>query len=204
MKIQRLIVTSALALAIAFLSATSASAQFGVGAGLNFNNLDDIDAGSSSATLDQSTGYHFGVSLSLGSGPLTIRPGVFYHRIGSYDFAGGEELDLSAVEVPIDLRLTVVPMPLADIFVLAAPVVTFPQSGDFDEAVRDVSLSADIGAGVDIGLPGAGISLVPELRYSLGVTDYLSEDFQVGSVNVSPVDDERRVSKLMLRLNVMF
>lgn len=204
MRFQRNIVTFAIALAITIFSATSASAQLGIGAGLNFNDLDDIDAGSSSATLDQSTGYHFGVSLSLGSGPLTVRPGVFYHRIGSYDFAGGEELDLSAVEVPIDLRLTVVPMPLADIFVLAGPVVTFPQSGDFDEAVRDVSLSADIGAGVDIALPGAGISLVPELRYSLGMTDYLSEDFQVGGVNVSPVDDERRVSKLMLRLNVMF
>lgn len=204
MQLKRIMHTIAIVLAATLATGTSASAQLGIGAGLNFNNLDDIDAGSSSATLDQSTGYHFGVSMSLGSGPLTLRPGVFYHRIGSYDFTGGEELDLSAVEVPIDVRLTVVPLPLADVYILAGPVATFPRSGDFDEAVRDVSLTADVGAGVEIGVPGAGISLVPELRYSLGVTDYLSEDFQVGSVNVSPVDDERRVSKLMLRLNVMF
>jgi len=38
-------------------------AQIGVGAGLNFNDLDDIEAGSVDATFDNATGYHFGVFL---------------------------------------------------------------------------------------------------------------------------------------------
>lgn len=204
MKPHRIVVASAVALAVACLPAAPLHAQFGIGAGFNFNDLDDIDAGSSRATVEGSTGYHFGVTMNLGSGPLSVRPGVFYHRIGSYDFPGGELLELSAVEVPIDVRLTVVPMGVASIYLLAGPVITFPRSGDFDQAVKDVSLSADIGAGIGVGVPGMGITLMPELRYSLGVTDYLNDDFQVGGVNVSPIDDERRVSKLMLRLNVMF
>jgi hypothetical protein len=188
-------------LALAVL-ALPAQAQLGVAAGLNYNRLDDIE-GSVDATFDNSTGFHFGAFVNLGSGTLAVRPGVFYHRIGTYDLPGEDELTLSAVEVPLDVRLTIAPSGILDAYVLAAPVVTFPRCKEFDEAVEDWQLTADIGVGLDLAVPGLGINLMPELRYSFGVTEYLSDEFEVGSITVMPDDSERRVSKLMLRLNVM-
>jgi hypothetical protein len=204
MNIRRLLFGSTVAAAALLFGALSAQAQLGIGAGLNFSDFEDIDSSSGSATLDASRGYHVGLFVNLGSGALSLRPGVYYHRLGTYDFPSGEELDLSAIEVPIDVRLTLMPTGPARLFVLAGPVLTFPQSGDAESAVEDVSLSADIGAGLDLRLPALPFSLMPELRYSLGVTNYFSEQIQVGSVTVTPDDGERRIGKLMLRLNVMF
>lgn len=204
MNLRRFLLGSTVAVAATLVSALPAHAQFGIGAGLNFSDFEDIDSSSGNATLDASTGYHFGVFVNLGSGALSLRPGVYYHRLGTYDFPSGDELDLAAIEVPVDVRLTLVPQGPVRPFVIAGPVLTFPQSGDFDSAVEDMSLSADIGAGLDLRLPALPFSLMPELRYSMGVTNYFSDQFEVGSVTVTPTDGERRIGKLMLRLNVMF
>jgi hypothetical protein len=191
------------ALALTLFAVQPADAQIGVAAGLNFNELDDIEAGSVDATFDNATGYHFGAFLNLGTGGLSLRPGVFYHRIGTYDFPGGDELELSAIEVPVDVRVTFgATSPLA-LYVLGGPVLTFPRDDDGVGAMRSTTLTADLGVGLSIGAPG-GPSLQPELRYSVGVTDYLEDEFTVGGATVTPADDTRRLSKLMLRLNVVF
>jgi hypothetical protein len=190
-------------LAVGF--AQPAHAQgLGVAAGLNFNQLNDITVGSGSATYDNSTGYHVGVVLELGGGPLSFRPGVFYHQLGRYDFPAGERIDLTAIEVPLDVRLSLATGGALRPYVLAAPVLTLPRSDDFEDAVKDMTLTADLGVGFEFGAPGAGLRLMPELRYSVGVTDYLSDDFQIGDVTVTPADSDRRFSRIMLRLNVMF
>lgn len=194
-----------LVLAFALASAQSAQAQLGVGAGLNFNNLGDIEATNTNATFENSTGYHIGVFYDLGAGPLSIRPGVFYHRVGTYELPNQENFDLNAIEVPVDLRFSVLPTPIVKPYLLAGPVLTFPQSEDeFEDGVEDMSLTADIGAGLEFSLPGFGLTLMPELRYSIGVTNYLQDDFEVGDIDIQPEDDDQRLSKVMLRLNVMF
>jgi len=186
---------------------TSQPAQaqgLGVAAGLNFNQLDDLEVGSGSATYDNATGYHVGLFLDLGGGPLAFRPGVFYHQLGRYDFPAGERIDLSAIEVPLDVRLSLGTGGVLRPYVLGAPVLTFPRTDAFEEAVKDMTLTADLGVGFELGAPGTGLRFMPELRYSIGVTDYLSEGFQIGDVTVTPADSDRRVSRIMLRLNVMF
>jgi len=176
----------------------------GIGAGLNFNQLNDIEVGSGSATYDNSTGYHLGVFLELGGGPLSFRPGVFYHQLGRYDFPAGERIDLTAIEVPLDVRLSLATGGALRPYVLAAPVLTLPRSDDFEDAVKDMTLTADLGVGMELGFGGSGLRFMPELRYSIGVTDYLSDSFQIGAVTVTPADSDRRFSRIMLRLNVMF
>jgi hypothetical protein len=189
------------ALAVGLAMAQPTAAQLGIGAGLNYNDLDDIDVGG--VSVDNSTGFHFGAFVNIGSGTLSLRPGVFYHRIGTYDLPSQDALELSAVEVPLDLRLTIAPSGILDAYLLAAPVVTFPRCKEFDQAVEDWQLTADVGVGLDIAVPGLGVSLQPELRYSMGVTNYFSDNFTIGGVTVMPDDSERRVSKFMLRLNVV-
>jgi hypothetical protein len=176
----------------------------GIGAGLNFNQLNDIEVGSGSATYDNSTGYHAGIFLELGGGPLSFRPGVFYHQLGRYEFPAGERIELTAIEVPLDVRLSLATGGALRPYVLAAPVLTLPRSDEFEDAVKDMTLTADLGVGMELGFGGSGLRFMPELRYSVGVTDYLSDSFQIGAVTVTPADSDRRFSRIMLRLNVMF
>ncbi len=191
-------------LALGFLSSSPATAQLGVAAGLNYSTLDDIEVGSAKAAFDNSTGFHFGAFVNLGRGALSLRPGVYYYRIGNYELPNQEELKLGAVEVPLDIRLTIAPHGILNAYLLGGPVVTFPRCKNFDQAVENWQLTADVGAGLDLRVPGLGLDLMPELRYALGVTNYLQDNFTVGGVTVMPDDSERRASRLMLRLNVMF
>lgn len=204
MKTARFTAPLAAALALMLLAAPPAESQLGIGGGLNFNQMDDIEVGDADATLDNATGFHFGAFVNLSSGAFSVRPGVFYHRMGTYDFPGGDELELSAIEVPIDLRLTFAPESPLAVYVLAGPVITFPRTPDFDDAARDMSLTGDVGVGFALGAPAGGFSIQPELRYSFGLTDYFEEEFTIGGAVIAPGDDSRRASKLMVRLNLVF
>lgn len=189
----------------ALVGTSPAQAQLGIGAGLNFNDFDDIETGSAEAVFEGSTGYHVGVFYDVGLGPLDFRPGVFYHRLGEFEFPDGEELELSAVEVPLDVRFQPVSIPALRPYLLGAPVLSFGRTGsDFSDAVEDLNLTADVGVGVELSLPGSGATLMPEFRYGIAVTDYLSESFQVGDTTIHPASGARRPSKVMLRLNVVF
>ena len=84
----------------------------GIAAGANFADRKEIDVGNARATFHNSTGYHVGIEFEVGSGALALRPGIFYQRLGTYDFPTGEKFDLSAVEVPVDIRLTVLRLPV--------------------------------------------------------------------------------------------
>lgn len=202
MDIKKTLLPAAAALALALTFAEPGHAQLGVGAGLNFNDLEDIELGDTDATFDDATGWHFGAFVNLGAGPISFRPGVFYHRIGTFDFPGGEELELTSVEVPLDVRLMFAPESPVAVYLLAAPVLTFPRTPDFDDAATDMTLTGDVGGGIALNL--GGLSVQPELRYSIGVTDYFEDEFTIGGATINPVDDDRRFSQLMLRLNVVF
>lgn len=199
-------VLSALAVCALLLAAGAgpARAQLGLGAGLNFNDLGDIESGSADATFGNSTGYHVGAFYRIGFGPLDLEPGVFYHRIGDYTL-GGTSFDLNAVEVPVDVQLGLFGVPAVGVYLLGAPVLTFPRAEEgFEDAVQDLSLSADIGFGLEISPPGSGLTLMPEFRYSTSVSSYMGDSFQVGGTTVTPSDDDRNLSKIMLRLNILF
>lgn len=184
---------------------TPAQAQLGIGGGLNFNDLDDIDVGSVEATFEGSTGYHIGAFYDMGLGPVNLRPGVFYYRIGRFDFPESEDLELSAVEVPLDVRFQPGVLPVLRPYLLGAPVLSFARTGSGNsDASEDMSLTADLGVGAEFSLPGMDATLMPELRYGIAVTDYLSDSFEVGDTTIHPASGARRPSKVTLRLNVVF
>lgn len=205
--VPRLFAACALVLALA---AAPAQAQLGVAAGLNFESTDDIQAsGSQEAAFDNSTGYHIGLVYDLGVGPLSVRPGVLYRRVGDIEFPSGTadavlSRSLSTIEVPVDVRLTVLPLPVVSPYLMAGPMVSFPLGEDeLGDLTEDVSLSANIGAGATISVPGLPLSLQPELRYEFGLTSYIGEDAQVGDVSFD-VQNEPKLSAFSVRLNVLF
>ncbi|MFB6274509.1 MAG: outer membrane beta-barrel protein [Salinibacter sp.] len=189
-------------------TAGAAQAQLGIAAGANFDSVSDIKStGNTQDVKRNSTGYHIGIVYDLGLGPVSVRPGLFYRKVGSYNFSSTPdvgEVDVTALEVPLDVRVTVLPLPLVSPYVVGGPNAFLPRSSDdnFDDDLKEVSFTFNIGVGADVSVPGVGVTLQPEFRYEFGASDYMSNDIEVGSVSFSPSD--RKLSAYALRLNVLF
>ena len=181
-----------------------AQAQLGVAAGLNFQSLDDFDTGNAEATYESSTGYHVGLFYDLAVGPLALRPGLFYRDIGGYA-VNDENFDINLIEVPLDVRFRLFALPFVKPYLLASPVLNFPQGDDaFGEGLEDFAVSGNVGLGVEFSLPGVGFRLMPEFRYAFGLQSYFSdEEFELGGFTFDPSDTPNE-SAYMLRLNVGF
>lgn len=201
-----------LALLLLGVAGGPAQAQLGVSAGANFDSVEDIKAeAGNGGTLENATGYHLGVVYDFGVGPLNFRPGVFYRKIGTFEFpelrSDGStiESDVSAIEVPVDVRLTFVALPVVSAYLLGGPNAVFPRSdGEFENELEDVSYTFNIGVGAGISVPGVDLTLQPELRYEFGATDYVSETFQLGDDGPTFEPTDRKISAFALRLNVLF
>lgn len=200
-----------LAVVSAFIvSPETASAQFGIAAGANFEKLGDLDATMADASFDRSTGYHVGLFFNLGAGSFAVQPGVFLRDFGDVtlvDDARSRSFSMTAIEVPVDLRwhpLSGVP---ASPFLMAGPVVGFATTTDesVEDALTQLTLSANVGVGVEIGLSNGGFALVPELRLARSLTRFFEEGetIDIGGVDFTPVDASRH-SAVMLRLGVRF
>lgn len=185
---------------------TSASyAQFGVGAGLNFDSVSDIDTNTNQNTsVENSTGYHVGIVYETGFGPVKLRPGVFYRELGTtYQFPQSPS-NVTAWEVPVDLRFTLMPTPLVSPYIVGGPKASFMQSDvqEFeDDGLEDVAYSFTVGLGAELTL-GSLPKLQPELRYDFGATDYIEDDFEIGDTEFEAEDPT--LSSFALRLNVIF
>ena len=196
-------------------TAVPAQAQLGVAGGLNFESADDIKAsGNTRANLENSTGYHLGLVYELGLGPLNVRPGFFYRKVGAFDFSeirsdlSDPKYTVSAWEVPLDLRLTLLSAPLISPYILGGPKATIPRGEDeFDNAVEDLSYTFNVGVGAQISLPGSSMRLQPELRYEFGATKFIKEGktVQLGDNQFSFTPEESpRFSTFAVRLNILF
>ena len=187
---------------------SQALAQFGLAAGLNFDSFEDIQVNNRQTTYDNATGYHFGIFLDLGAGPIGLRPGVYYREFGDIEtnVTGVlESFDLSLVEVPIDLRLSLAAIPVIRPYVTAGPVLSFASTTneDYKDLFSKFYVSANIGVGLEIMVPGVGLRLLPEIRYALGITELMKDSFEVRGVSFT-ADDTQRLNGVMLRLGVAF
>lgn len=189
--------------------AGSAQAQgLGIAAGLNYDDLSDIDTGSAETSFDNASGYHVGIFYDLAVGPLALRPGVYYMDIGEFEDSENifeESIDLSLIEVPVDVRLRLAPTPILTPYLMAGPVFRFPNSNSdsFDDALEEVNVAANIGAGLELNLPGIGLTFYPEVRYTFGLSNFTRDEFEIGGQNIS-VEKEGRLNTFILRLGVAF
>lgn len=183
----------------------TASAQLGVAAGLNFDSLGDI-TGSRSATYENSTGYHFGVFFDTASSPIALRLGAYYRDMGEVELDLGEFgqfFNLSLLDVAADVRFAVLPFPIVQGFVSAGPVVSFPSSSndEYKESLESAAVSGNVGAGLAISL--GGMTLTPEVRYSIGVSRFMKDEFSIGGIDFE-TEDVHRSNSVMLRLGIIF
>ena len=195
------------------LMARPSQGQLGIAAGANFDNLGDVEEQDVQASFENATGFHVGVFYDMAVGPLAIRPGLFYMDVGDMQ-ANFEEgtvdpnfdgsFDASLLEVPIDARLRLAALPLIKPYLLGGPsfrLVT-SESDDFGDSASDFSMAANVGIGLEIGLPTSTLRLFPEVRYAFGLSRF-AEDFQVQGQGVT-VEDSARLNSWMLRLGLAF
>lgn len=209
-RIHRAIIGAAGVLTLAVVTGLPAYGQLGVAAGLNFDNIGDIDTGSQEATFENASGYHVGVFYDLAVGPVAVRPGVFYRRVQDVkvDIPNADDptqsFDLSLIEVPLDLRLRLA-LPFVQPYLLAGPVIGFASTSedDFEDALEELTVSADIGIGVELNLPGFTPTLFPEIRYAFGVSRFMKEDLTIGDTTLEP-ENSQRLNTFMLRLGITF
>ncbi len=209
---------SLLAGLILFGTALPAQAQLGVAGGLNFESIDDIQTGQNNAqaNFESSTGYHVGLVYEFSLGPVNVRPGFLYRRVGEFDLSeipGDLEkarYTVSAWEVPLDLRISLFPTPILSPYILGGPKATIPRGeDDFDKSVKDLSYTLNVGIGAQISVPATSLRIQPELRYEFGATGFIEEKRvelpgeNEGTVSFTP-QDSPSFSAFSARLNVLF
>jgi hypothetical protein len=214
LKQTRLAFPTLLAIFLLLGATAPAQAQLGISGGLNFESTDDIQSSDREATLENSTGYHVGLVYDLSLGPVNVRPGFFYRRVGEFEFSNisdqlqNPRYSVTAWEVPVDLRVTLLSAPLVSPYILGGPKATIPRGEDeFDEVMKGVSYTFNVGLGAQISLPGSSLRLQPELLYEFGATGFIDEDKEVelGDTNITFQPQESpKFSAFALRLNVIF
>ncbi len=139
--------------------------QLGVKAGINSTHFTTSNYNASSVTLnniaeDAKNGYSLGVYARL---PITQRlrfqPELYYiSKNGSSDFTQNGVPTISNVEVqswdiPLLLNLSVINIKVADIYILAGPVVSFlsnPTTTNLSENYASAAWNLQAGVGVEI------------------------------------------------------
>jgi hypothetical protein len=195
---------------ITLASAPVARAQFGVAVGANFENLGDLDSDETRASFDRATGYHIGVFFNLGAGMFAVQPGIYFRDFGDVELvedARSRTFSMSVIEVPIDIRLHALRGAPISPFVFAAPVVGFATTSDesFGDAMTNLTLSANIGGGVEFAAPGLGVVITPEIRFARSLTPYFKdgETFDLAGVDFTLTEVSSQ-SAVMLRLGLRF
>jgi hypothetical protein len=192
--------------------ATSANAQIRIGVvgGANFASLKEIRTEESLVDLDNATAYHAGVFLDIGLGPVGIRPAVYYLNAGRLfkgaSFLSKDDFDLVYITIPVDLVYTLGIGPLKP-YLFAGPEFRLLNATDapeeLDENIQSFVMNGSLGLGVEIGIPGVGLTLLPHLRYSFGLSRFIEKTYMVEGVTIQ-TEGNTRLNGWLLSLGVAF
>jgi hypothetical protein len=166
------------------------SIRKGIKAGLNVANL-RVD---SEDNTEQNTknGILGGFFLEIDPiGPLALQGEVLFTQKGSKvkssDTPGESDIKINYLEVPllVKLQMPLAP-PMASYAFFAGPAVSFKLSEDINgnEGGEDIFKSSDLGGvvGASLGFSALGLAaIVVDLRYTLGLSDILKDDFKSNS-----------------------
>lgn len=171
-KLGYIIATLVLTLGIQQTTLAQSPVDFGIRGGLNFANVNDVDG-----DPDSRTGFLIGAYLDIGipMSPLSIQPEATYSQKGAE--AGGTEIALDYLEVPVLAKLSFAPGP-ASPHVYAGPYAGFVLESDIDDAQTD--FGGIVGAGLDINL--VAVDLNVGARYGVGLSDAFEDGSGKNSV----------------------
>lgn len=152
----------------------TAHAQFGVRAGFSSSNFSDTN-------YEAKSGFHLGAYYTLGTGFISIEPGIQYSQKGyqTEDLSGNAvEEKLGYIDVPVLVRVNLIPAvnifagPQASIFA-SSDYQIGDQSFDSSEAIKGYDIGGVVGAQVKLPL-----GFNAQASYDLGFTslNYYNSD----------------------------
>lgn len=202
------------------LLASPARAQLGAAAGYDLN-LETQPGFSSEAqnSLESTGGFTVGLFYNFPFGRVALRPGLFLNQ-SSFDWEILEENGEPHMFSPLESKLRVASIPF-DIrfrfpgeqfspYVIAGPGFNFIHTDQPD--LRQVLdnpegttyyTSINIGAGIEVPVPGLGLLLLPEVRYSQALSGFLEENYIVRTISYA-ADGSQRMNSLTFRLGISF
>ncbi len=162
-----------------------AQATLGIVGGVNLASFDDIQVGNVRETFDSRTGFHAGLFLDLGLGPIAVRPGVQYLNAGPLfegaSFLSTDEFQLNYVAIPVDVRFKLISV-LVSPYLFTGPefrvLAASDAQADFKDDLKSFVMVWGVGAGVEVG------PFYPELRYTFDISGITNDEFQVAGLNV--------------------
>jgi hypothetical protein len=167
----------------------AANAQFGIRAGLSSGNFSDTN-------FNAKLGFHAGGYYRLGTGFISVEPGVQYSikgYEGNVKTTGAVISEkLNYVDIPVLIRLNVYPF----LNVFAGPQASLLLSRKY-ELDGNTDTSTEVISGYDLGgVVGLGVSLVS------GINFQISYDLGLRSLNYYNTDVKNRVLKLSVGIDI--
>jgi hypothetical protein len=167
----------------------AANAQFGIRAGLSSGNFSDTN-------FNAKVGYHVGGYYRLGTGFISVEPGVQFSTKG---YEGNVKTTgavisekLNYVDIPVLVRLNVYEF----LNVFAGPQASLLLSRKY-ELDGNTDTSTEVISGYDIGgVVGLGVSILS------GINFQISYDLGLKSLNYYNTDVKNRVLKLSVGIDI--
>jgi len=167
--------------------------KFGATGGVNFGSLSDAFG----QELDSATGYHVGVFVDVGFGPLAARASVLYVRAGGIriafiDVIETAEVTVSFIAVPVDFKFRF-PSPVVKPYAFLGPEARFA-TGNLADSNDPLAFALNVGIGAELDA-FIGTSMFAELRYGLDIT---------GLAPADQAEQDFRVNVLYIRIGIGF
>lgn len=179
---------------------------------MTFDRLSSITLDNVKTRFDNKVGWVIGVWMEAPIGPFGIQVGVRYLDTGRL-FEGlveeqpdlediRDNFDFSFVEVPLLMRYSL-GTPVLSPYIFAGPLMRFPTALDAEIAqdVKTLSLAIELGAGVKLRM--GNLSLLPEIAYAYGVTNFIGDSIHAGTITLDTTD-KQSLNSAMLRLSLGF
>lgn len=193
-----------------FVQPAQSQIRFGILGGGNFSSLNEIQANGNLVSLENASAFHAGAFLDIGLGPISLRPAAYYLNAGAIfkgaSFLSEDSFDVVYVTIPVDINFA---MGIGGVkpYVFAGPEFRLLNSTDvplaLEENFQSFTMGASAGVGLELKIPGVGLTLMPHIRYSFGISDFTDRSYEVQGVTVDTGGDSR-VNMWLLSLGVAF
>jgi hypothetical protein len=213
MKTKSIVITLAILITASTLQAQSMGRPlFGIRGGVNFQNLNGKDASGDKLENKLKAGFHLGVDAAISVAPdFYIQPGVLFSTKGAKSEDGDTKINLSYIEVPINLLYRPL-LGTGKLILGFGPYVAFGIGGKVDEDGGD---KTDIKFASKI-TPAEALSDPYMKRFDAGANIFFGYEFsnrvftqinaQLGLVNINPeiegVDDKSTLKNTGFGLSV--
>lgn len=195
-----------------FLVVQTSQAQigFGVIGGANFSSLNEIQANGNLVDFENASAFHVGAFIDIGLGPLSLRPAAYYLNAGAIfkgaSFLTEDNFDVVYITIPVDINYS---LGIGGIkpYIFAGPEFRLLNSSDAPPALKEdfqsFTMGASAGLGLELRLPGSGLTFFPHIRYSFGISEFTDRTYEVQGVSIDTGGDSR-VNTWLVSLGVGF